>query len=308
MNGVNFILGIVGLIVIVIGLYFAAVKKKTVGRIISLVGAAIIIFSLSFSIVPTGYTGVKTTFGQISADVAPNGFNWKIPVAQKITLVNNKQRDILFEGQVWGETTEKTPVYGEGIIVTYQIPEDKSAWIFTNISNGDSGLIDGDTVSSSVKAAMGNLPADKVTVRDEIEPLVKNYLIDSLTEKYGANTVLIKKVIIRQMDFEDSYNEAIAQKSIAQKELETQKINNEIAVAEAEADKKVAMAKAEAEAEAMRIKAAAEAEANNLIADSLKNEVLQAKFYEKWNGKLPQVMGDNGIILDIGSTVTGEGQ
>lgn len=308
MNGLNFILGIIGLVVIGGGIYLVSFKKKKVGQVVSLAGAAIGIFSLCFSIVPTGYTGVKTTFGQISADVAMNGFNWKVPIAQKITLVNNKQRDILFEGKVWGETTEKTPVYGEGIIVTYQIPEDKSAWIFTNISNGDNGLIDGDTVSSSFKAATGALPADKVTVRNEIEPLVQKYLIDSLTEKYGANTVLIKKVIIRQMDFEDSYNEAIAQKSIAQKELETQKINNEIAVAKAEADKKVALAKAEAEAETMRIKAAAEAEANNLIADSLKNEVLQAKFYEKWNGKLPQVMGDNGVILDIGSTVTEEGQ
>ena len=62
------------------------------------------------------------------------------------------------------------------------------------------------------------------------------------------------------------------------------------------------IANAEAEAEATRIAAEAEAAANKLIAESLTDEILKSKFYEKWDGKLPSVMGDNAVISNIGET------
>lgn len=45
------------------------------------------------SIVPTGYTGVRTTFGQISSETMPNGLNFKLPYIQSVSLINNKQQD-----------------------------------------------------------------------------------------------------------------------------------------------------------------------------------------------------------------------
>lgn len=32
----------------------------------------------------------------------------------------------------------------------------------------------------------------------------------------------------------------------------------------------------------------------------MNDDVLQSKFYDKWNGELPQVMGENAVIADIG--------
>lgn len=44
------------------------------------------------------------------------------------------------------------------------------------------------------------------------------------------------------------------------------------------------------------------AEANRILSESLTDEVLTQQFYEKWDGKLPEVMTDsgNGIIVDVG--------
>lgn len=44
------------------------------------------------------------------------------------------------------------------------------------------------------------------------------------------------------------------------------------------------------------------AEANRILSESLTDEVLTQQFYEKWDGKLPEVMtdSDNGIIVDVG--------
>ena len=55
-----------------------------------------------------------------------------------------------------------------------------------------------------------------------------------MDEKYGEGTVSVLKVVINQMDFEDSYNQAIAEKSVAQQNQEKQEIENKTAIAKAE--------------------------------------------------------------------------
>lgn len=275
-------------------------KKEPVKKIliIPLVGLLLFTFGFSFAIVPTGYTGVRTTFGQISEEVVPHGFNMKIPFAQSIVLVNNKQQDITLDAQVWGESIEKTPVYASNITITYQINSDKSAWIYSNISNTKKLITQG-IVASAIKSSMAELHVEEVTIRSKIEPMVKENLAKSIDEKYGEGTIEILKVVINQMDFEDSYNQAIAAKSIAQQEQAKQEIENATAIAKAEADKKVAITNAEAKAESTRIAAEAEAEANRLLEESLTDAVLQNRFYDTWDGKLPQVVGSNDMLIDI---------
>lgn len=298
---------VVGAIIIILGIVFAAKNFKTGSRseksvapvIFLIIGIAVIFLSFCFQIVPTGYTGVRTTFGQVSENVVPQGFNLKIPFVQNIRLVNNKQQDITINAQVWGESSEKTPVYATEITVTYQIISDKSAWIFTNVTNTDD-LITQSLVSSAIKSAMVELPASEVTVRSKIEPMVKEKLAVSIDEKYGEGTISVLKVIINQMDFEESYNKAIADKSVALQRQAQQEIENNTAIAKAEADKKVAIANAEAKAEATRIAAEAEAEANRMLTESFTEAILKSKFYEKWNGELPKVMSDGTVITDIG--------
>ena len=267
-------------------------KKEPVKKIliIPLVGLLLFTFGFSFAIVPTGYTGVRTTFGQISEEVVPHGFNMKIPFAQSILLVNNKQQDITLDAQVWGESIEKTPVYASNITITYQIN--------SNISNTKKLITQG-IVASAIKSSMAELHVEEVTIRSKIEPMVKENLAKSIDEKYGEGTIEILKVVINQMDFEDSYNQAIAAKSIAQQEQAKQEIENATAVAKAEADKKVAITNAEAKAESTRIAAEAEAEANKLLEESLTDAVLQNRFYDTWDGKLPQVVGSNDMLIDI---------
>lgn len=277
------------------------ISKKKLPKIVPILAfvcVGIILVASAFTIVPTGYTGVRTTFGQVSQKIVPNGFNLKIPFVQSIELVNNKQQDITINGQVWGETTEKTPVYADDITITYQINTAKSAWVFANVTDARN-LVSGNLVSSAIKSAMAELPASEVTVRSKIEPAVKEKLKDSIDEKYGADTVSILKIVVNQMDFEESYNAAIAEKSVALQKQAQQEIENKTAIDKAEADKKVAIANAEAEAEATRIKAEAEAKANEQLSKSMTDQIIKSKFYDKWDGKLPSVMGENTVVTDI---------
>ena len=286
---------------VVVSLIFKTKKPDNakLARIMIPVGVIFFLLGGSFKIVPTGYTGVRTTFGQISEQTVPEGFNLRIPFIQNIQLVNNKRSDVMIPGQIWGETTERTPVFAENVVVTYQISKARSAWLYANVRDVDEGLISSSLTSSAIKSAMVELSASDVTIRSKIEPLAKEKLQESLDEKYGEEAIAIYKVVINNMDFEQAYNDAIQAKSIAQQQYEAQQVENKTAIEKAEADKKVAITKAEAEAESLLIKAKAEADANRLLSESLSDEILESKFYETWNGELPQVMGDDAVITDI---------
>ena len=124
--------------------------------------------------------------------------------------------------------------------------------------------------------------------KGEIMEAVKSYVVDYFKE-YGITiTVLGLK---EDISFENpAIQEAIDAKFASEQELAIQLNKNEAAIA-----------KAEAEAEAILIAASAEAEANRLLAESLTKDILMKLYYEKWNGKLPDVIGgdDASLIVDI---------
>lgn len=89
-----------------------------------------------------------------------------------------------------------------------------------------------------------------------------------------------------------SYENSAIQKAIDEKFASEQKLV--IQQNENEAN----IAKAEAEAKAILIEANAQAEANKKISESLTNAILEKMYYEKWNGELPYVYGDNSAIIN----------
>lgn len=275
--------------------------KFKVSYIVGIVVAVMLIIVAinSVKIIPTGFTGVRTTFGQISSTVVQSGLNFKIPFIQSINLVNNKQQDVTFDGTISSETSERNEVFFSGITVTYQINAEKSSWIYANVSNYKNNLVSESLVASALKTSSKTLTPTDVTSRNILEPLVKENIQNSLNEKYGSEVVKINKVVISNATFDEEYNDKIAQKQQAQMAYETQQIENKTAVEKAEADATVKITEAKAEADAKLISANAEAEANRLVEESLTDNILKDKTIEKWNGELPKVTGENGMMLDI---------
>lgn len=289
------------------------VNTIRVGRVVicAIVGLFLIITLFnSFTIVPTGYTGVRTTFGQIDNRVIEPGITFKIPYAQSIQKVNNKQQDVTFDSKIWSETSERTAIYFEGVTVTYTISADKSVWIYANVSNYKKTLVSDGIVASSIKAASKQLNSTDATNRSLVEPLAQEMLQKSLNEKYGDSVVFINKIVIDNIDFEDSYNQAIADKQAAQLAYEQQQIENQRSIEQAAAESEVKKTQAQAEADAkmisaqanadaMRIEADAEAEANQKITSSLTDEILRKMYYDTWDGVLPYVYGADGSLIEV---------
>lgn len=266
-------------------------KSFRIGNGMVGVGMILILFGNAFAIIPTGYTGVRSTFGQISAEPVQNGFTWKIPFVQSIENVNNKQQDVTFENKIWSETSARTSVYYKSITVTYQIESNKSAWIYANITNYKDTLLTQGIVASGIKAASKTLSDEEATSRTKIEPLTAEYIQNAVDEKYGKGVVTIDKIVIGNADFEDSYNEAIAKKQKAQLEAEEQEIINKKNISEAEAKAEVKIKTAEAEAKA-----------NKILEKSLTDQVIKSRYIEKWDGKMPSAVAsdDGNIFVGIG--------
>ena len=312
----NIVLLVIGVVAAILGIIIRVLTKDTdyekdgkhYAHPMIIGGLILLVFSQSFAIIPTGYTGVRITFGQIDNRTVQNGFNWKIPFVQSINQVNNKQQDISYTGQVWSETAERTVLYYEGITVTYTINPEKSAWIYANVSDYKKNLISDNLVASAIKSSSKELNSTDATNRGIIEPIAQEKIQEALDQKYGSDVVFINKVVIANTDFEESYNQAIADKQTTQLAYEKQQIENKRQIEAAEADAQVKTTQAKAEADAAVIKAQGEADANKLLNDSITDKILRQQYYEKWNGQLPNVItGDSSdIIMDIGKTTLGE--
>lgn len=275
------------------------IRKKLLAAAVAAV-AVVGIGAASVTIIPTGYTGVRTTFGQVSQNTVPSGFSLKIPLIQSVEKVNNKQQDIIFSDKVWSETQQRTAIYYSDVTVTYQINPEKSSWIYSHVTNYKDNLVSQSLVASGIKSSSKELSDTDATNRSVIEPLAMENVQKALDEKYGENVVIVNKVVIGDADFDDSYNTAIAEKQKAQLEAERQEIENQKAIDKAAADAKVIKTTAEAEAEAKVIAAQAEADANRLLEESLSSMVLKDKYLDKWDGSLPKYVGGDGASVLVG--------
>ena len=277
-------------------------NKNTTRWIVTglIVIAALVMIGNAFKIVPTGYTGVRVRLGQVSEENISSGVALKIPFVDSIRLVNNKQQDVTIEGQIWSETSERTALYYEGINITYRINTGRSAWLVANVNDYEHTLLTSSFVASSVKTASKQFTAIDATNRGIIEPAIAQALQTSVDEKYGEDTITIIKVVVNNADYEDSYNEVIAEQQAAQIRYQTQQIENLRAIEQAEAQATVTITSAQAEADALLIAAEAEAEANAVREESLTPNIIRYETITRWDGRLPMIQtGEDGSVIPM---------
>ena len=315
------VLLIVGLVILVVSIRGVFNESTRVFGIIGvLLSIMLFIWGFSIVIVPSGYVGIKTSYGQISGEALPSGQYFSLPIIYHVDKINCKQQDANYENKIWGESSERTPVYAENIRISFQINSEKAAWIWSNIEEWDYKLLKGSIISTAIKRAAVELPNDQVTNRSYIEPLTLKYLQEEIDKYYKESVLTVNSVNIGNMDFSDEYNAALEKRDLAKLEAENAKYVNEKKLADAEAETKEAKIKSDAEiarkkqeaeaaAERKRIAAEAEAESNKKISQSLTPELIELKRIEvekvqaeslgKWN---PSVIGGNAIpMFDINS-------
>lgn len=261
-------------------------------KIFTIIGIVGIIFSIlmmttSCGKIESGYTGVLVIDGVVQDETLSAGRLPVLPARAIVKTVDNRRQTYEYNSVIYGESSDHTVVLAQGVLVTFTINPKESVWVVKNIPNYDSNIIPDVKVASSIKNAMANVDTDKVTNRSYIEPAAKIEMQTAVDTLYKTGVVEILDVSIKQMDYEDSYNEAIARISELKKAQEEQELQNSIMVSKAEAEAKARKIEAEGYAEAHIIEAEADVERMKMISEALTDNYIEYKKYEKWDGALP---------------------
>lgn len=265
--------------------------RKNKKQFISVLALLIILFGCTAS-VPTGHTGVVTTFGRVENFTLEAGFHFKLPWQEVVNMDNRTQKASVNLTCFSSDIQEVTMVYS----INFQIEKANAQTIYKTIGTGYYDTIVAPRIEEAVKSVAAQYTAEGlVSHRDEMGDKIKEKLI---TELHEYNIELVNTAI-ENLDFTDEFTDAVEAKQVAEQNKIKAKTEAEQRVIEAEAAAEVKKVEAQAQAEAELIEAEATAKANQLLSESLTAEVLKNKFYEKWNGVLPNVMGNNSVITDI---------
>lgn len=121
-----------------------------------------------------------------------------------------------------------------------------------------------------------------------------------LSEELALYGVDFVSITILDMDAGEKLEAAITEEAVAKKAVETAEQN--LLKAETEAKQKSVQAKAEQEAaiieaETKLIEAEAEKKANELLNQSLSEDILQKQWIDKWDGEMPTYYGDSDNLM-----------
>lgn len=299
-----FILGIIALIVGAIATIVCGVtngKGPAIAAGVVTVLVVAILIGVSFvGSVPTGHTGVLTTFGKVEDRTLDSGMNFKAPWQTIVKMDNRVQKQttdlICFSSDIQEVSMKYT--------VNYQISSKDAMTIYKTIGTDYYNNVIVPNITESVKTAVAKYNAEAlVSDRSELSRLIQ----EDLTNRLANYNIIVVSASIEDMDFTDAFTNAVEAKQVAEQnklKAETeaqQKIIEANAAAEikkvnSEADAEAKKIAADASAYEMQVKAEAEAEANKKVADSLTDELIEYKYYESWNGELPDTVGADTII------------
>lgn len=273
------------LLVVIAGVICAfALKGKKFSKIVSVAVCAagvILMIASCVTSVPTGHTGVVTTFGKVENYTFEAGLHLKSPLSEVTYMDNRMQKGSLQMSSFSSDIQEVSVTY----TINYQIQKQNAQKIYKTIGKDYYNTVITPCVLESLKTITAqytaeNLIGSRAKLAQEVETI--------LSEKLEEYNVELVSTAIEDMDFTDAFTNAVEEKQVAaQNKLK----------AETEAEQKIVEAKAEAEAKL--IAAEAEAKANQTISQSLSDDILYQQWLEKWDGNLPQVAGsDANVIID----------
>ena len=285
------ILGIVISLLVIgacIWVYFEFTYGNTIRGIIA--GILSIVLGISFIVIPfsmhtvdTGEIAVVKHLGKIKS-VKDSGTYYDLWMTNKYVTYDTKVQEVNIKDMAYSSDAQQMTL---NIKFQYQIMPDKVKDITIKYGKLESleariqPIVIEKVKSMLSKHTAMNIIANRSQLSPDAEELVKT----ALGEEYYINVV---SVALTNVDFSDQFGNAVEDKMIAEQTKLKAEYENETKIK-----------KAEAEAEAQIIEAEAASKANKLLEKSLTDKIIQEMYLQKWDGKLPQVVGSDDMMLQI---------
>ena len=292
------------------------ISGKTVGIIAGVVLCIVVFLILAASCtvsVPTGHTGIVTTFGKVEDETLDAGMHFKLPWQAVVKMDNRNQKKTIELSCFSSDIQEVALSYS----VNYQIEKSNAQNIYKSIGVDYFDTVMVPRIQSSVKTYVAQYNAEQlIEKREELSQKINTALEAELTE---YNIILVA-TSIDNIDFNDAFTDAVEAKQVAAQNKLQAEIEQEQQTMEADQAAKRAKIKAESDAEVAKIKAESDADVvliqadsaeyqgqkdaaiNRAIAESLTPDLLRYYYITHWDGALPDTFvssEDFMSLLDI---------
>lgn len=255
-------------------------KAKKMLTIIVIVIAAFIVITASVGTVGAGERGVLLQFSAVQDKVFDEGLYFKIPFVQQVVKVDVKIK----KDEVPASASSKDlQIVTSKIALNYHLDPKTVNKIWQEVGSDYNARIVAPTIQEAVKATTAKYTAEElITRREEIKEMIKS----NLAERLLTHSVIVDEFNIIDFSFSPSFNEAIEAKVTAEQlKLKAERDLERIRI---EADQKVV----EAEGKAKAIQTEAQALRSN-------PQVVELRWIEKWDGKVPTYWGEASPFIGL---------
>lgn len=270
---VGLILGVIILLIgIGLGVWFLLYKEEFGGETslkkyawIPFGGGALLCLLLTLAgcicSVPTGHTGVVSVFGKVKDATLDSGVHTKNPWDYVINMDNRVQKESAELSCFSSDIQEVNVKY----TLNFQINKANASQIYKTIGTEYFIVTIAPAIAESVKVVVAKYTAEElVGAREVLAASIEEVLTESL-EKFNIEVV---STSIEDIDFNDTFTDAVEAKQVADQKAKQVKIEQEQAKMEATYNKEIAEIKASADAEVARIQAEADLTVQRINADA----------------------------------------
>lgn len=269
--------------------------RRVLGFVIA--AAAIFVFMAvngAFYTVGAGERVVVLRLGAVQAITGP-GLHWKVPFVDEIRRISTRVTFLEWTGgnAMEGYSRDQQPATLQVKLALRVLADDKSITelytTYRDLANFSESIVKPRALEG-IKTVFGQFNA--VSVIQERAQF--NIRVDQEVRRMVTGPVEIEGVQIQDISFSEAYEQSVEQRMQAQVEVE--RVQQNKAREQLQADIKVIQASADAQA--VKLKGEAEAAAIRARGDALKDnpQLVALTAAEKWNGVLPTTMVPNSTV------------
>lgn len=310
---------------------FAYMKKKGKSLFIGGIAASVISFILLF-LIPGGFYQVEAGEAALikewgnAKSVETAGLRWRFWIKDTVTMYDLKVQEVDKELIAYSQDAQ---TMSADMVVQYKIMQDKIVDI--NEEYGSLESLQSRITNVFIEKAKVVLASSSAMNIIENRDNLSASVYEEVNKDAGKYYITLNTVLINDIEFNEAFENAVEQKMIAEQQQLQAEYDKQKAIIKAQEELEVAKLAAEAllasqtaEAEAQKVIAQAQAESIklkslevarmlgfNILDDgsidytgksfeeiSVISEYLKyIEYLEKWDGELPQVMGDSSAVV-----------
>ena len=273
---------------------------------------AVFVVASAITVVPTGYTGILTTFGRVEDRTISAGAHMILPW-QNVVKMDNRTQKVQITTAAFSSDIQQVDLQ---LSVNYCIDQSTAQELYRTVGINYYENVMYPRILENTKAVFSRYTAENLIAQ-------RNALSDIIAENTSADMasygITIVSIAIEDIDFTDAFTTAVEAKQVAaqnkltaeteqaQKTMEEEATaKRAVIAANAEAEKAIIAANADLEVVKVQAEAALyagekEAEMNKRISESLTEGLIQYYWIKEWDGILPSTVlgGDAGYMIDL---------